>query len=182
MTDPKAPSTVPATRPRSSSSVKRFMRRTRSISKSISNPTKSRVYSKAREKLDANQLALIKSMTRHGLLLLISSAACCACTLYIVFSFDHYERVHESVHESDEAMMMYFYLLWLMGVTSFLNALSLYLSFTFSTWMYTMCCNRVHIWMEALCVIIIGKRLRKKSRKNRKQKETEAQTKTPDFV
>ena len=154
------------TRPRSSSSVKRMMRRTRSISKSLSNPAKSRVYGRAREKLDANQLALIKSMTRHGLLLLMSSLACCACTLYIVFSFDHYESVHHSHSDTDSAhgIVMYFYLLWMMGASSLLNALSLYLSFTFSTWMYDGCCHRVHSWMEALCVIIIWKRMRSKSK------------------
>ena len=79
-----------------------------------------------------------------------------------MFTFKHYESMDNTDDDiSRNQSIAYYYLYWNMGISSFLNGLSLYLSFAFAQWMYTRCCNKVHKWLEAFCVIVIVKQLKR---------------------
>jgi len=151
------------TRSRSDSKAKRYMSRARSISRSITDPRHSKAFIDAKHKLDTQQLKLINNMTRHGLLLIVSSLTSLSCLVYILCTFEHYdEMTADEIIIDDSSLIAYYYLYWNMGICSFLNALSLYLSFTFAQWFYIRACNKVHKWLEALCVIVIVKQLKLK--------------------
>jgi len=152
---------------RSESKLKTYMSRARSISRSIStytvSPRQSKAFQKAKQTLDEQQLSLIHQMTQHGLLLSLTSVTSLSCVVYIMLTFEHYHSMDNTDENiSARQTIAYYYLYWAMGISSFLNALSLYLSFAFAQWMYTKCCNRIHKWLEAFCVILIVKQFNSK--------------------
>ena len=159
-------------RRRTDSAAKRYMSRARSISRSITDPRHSKAFIDAKHKLDRQQLQLINNMTRHGLLLIVSSMTSLSCLIYILFTFKHYEEVDNYVMINDDSLVAYYYLYWNMGISSFLNALSLYLSFAFAQWFYIRACNKIHKWLEALCVIVIVKQLKLDGTENEKKDVT----------
>merc|ERR1711933_361245 len=93
-----------------------------------------------------------------------------SCLLYILLTFEHYEEMDDHMI-SHESLIACYYLYWNMGISSFLNALSLYLSFAFAQWFYVRACNKVHKWLEALCVIVIVKQLKLNQTKDTEQEE-----------
>eukprot|EP01083_Nonionella_stella_P069592 185601_1 len=144
------------------SRAKRYIYRARSLSKSLSDPRRSMAFIKAKQKLDQQQLDLIDNMTRHGLLLCLSSMTSLSCLMYIMFTFKHYETIDDYRGGDDRINTVYYYLYWNMGIGAFLNGLSLYLSFAFAQWFYKKLCNRVHKWLEAVCTILIVKQMKQK--------------------
>eukprot|EP00485_Elphidium_margaritaceum_P001427 CAMPEP_0202705324 /NCGR_PEP_ID=MMETSP1385-20130828/17885_1 /ASSEMBLY_ACC=CAM_ASM_000861 /TAXON_ID=933848 /ORGANISM="Elphidium margaritaceum" /LENGTH=584 /DNA_ID=CAMNT_0049363529 /DNA_START=308 /DNA_END=2059 /DNA_ORIENTATION=- len=113
-----------------------------SISQSVSvlmSPQKGQSYKRAKQKLDEQQLYLINSMARQGLLLFLSSLTSLLCGLYILFTYSHFEDMGMDNAEGDIGVeyreaVAYYYLHFCIAVSSFLNAWSLYMSFVFATW------------------------------------------------